>query len=131
MNAPQHLAGVLALLIALPCSAHHSYSMFDGSRTVTLEGTVREFQWTNPHCFIQLLVASPDARTQPPVEWSIELVDPGALYRAGARPTTFRAGDRVTVVIHPLRDGTHGGFFVSAADSTGRTLIVMPKRPRT
>jgi hypothetical protein len=107
-----------ALALAGPCCAHHSFAMFDRTKTVTLRGTVKQFQWTNPHCFIQVLVPSPDGT----VEWSIEMNSPGASYREGWRPGTLKAGDKVTVVINPVRNGTHGGRLVSATDAHGRRL---------
>ena len=112
------LVGWAALALAGPCSAHHSFAMFDRTKSITLQGTVKEFQWTNPHCFIQVLVPSPDG----PVEWSIEMNSPGASYREGWRPGTLKAGDIVTVVVNPVRDGTHGGRLVSASDADGRSL---------
>lgn len=99
--------------------------MFDRTKTVTLQGTVKEFQWTNPHCFIQVLVPS----AQGPVEWSIEMNSPGASYREGWRPGTLRAGDKVTVIINPVRDGTRGGRLVAATDASGQSLNA--PRPRT
>jgi hypothetical protein len=105
--------------------AHHSYSQFDTKQSVSLQGTVRELQWTNPHCFIQLLV--PDQGTL--VEWSIEMNSPIIMYRAGWRPGTYKSGDKVKIVIHPTRDGTHGGSLVSAVGSDGKTLTTV--RPRT
>jgi hypothetical protein len=98
--------------------AHHSGAMFDATRTVTLQGKVKAFQWTNPHCFIQLLVKSPDGRNEK--EWSVEMGSPGQLYRNGWRPASIRAGDQLTVVINPLRDGTAGGVYVSATTTDGK-----------
>jgi hypothetical protein len=112
------IAGWAALALAGPCCAHHSFAMFDRTKTVTLEGTVKQFQWTNPHCFIQILVPSDSG----PVERSIEMNSPGASYREGWRPGSLKAGDRVTLVINPVRDDAHGGRLVSATDSGGRTL---------
>lgn len=114
----RRLVCLAALALAGPCWAHHSLAMFDQTKTVTLRGTVKQFQWTNPHCFIQVLVPSPDG----PVEWSIEMHSPGASYREGWRPGSLKAGDKVTVVINPVRDGTHGGRLVSATDPEGRSL---------
>jgi Family of unknown function (DUF6152) len=107
-----------ALLICISASAHHSFAMFDMTKTVTLHGTVKEFQWTNPHCFIQLLVPAADAT----VEWSIELNSPGAQYRGGWRPGTLKPGDVITVVIHPTKASSAAGSLVSAIDATGHTL---------
>jgi hypothetical protein len=118
-------AGAIALLVVAPCMAHHSFGIFDQSRSVTLHGTVRELQWTNPHCFIQMLVTSQSTTS----EWSIEMHSPSVMYRVGWRPGSFRPGEAVTVVINPLRDGTHGGSLVSATDSRGRTLTVTAPKP--
>lgn len=99
-------------------SAHHSFAMFDAKQSVALHGVVKEFRWTNPHVFIQLL-ANGDAGVAGG-EWSIELTSPEHLVRAGWKPGTLKSGDEVTIVIHPIRDGSMGGQFVSgiAADGT-------------
>ncbi len=110
-------AGVL-LLVTSQVTAHHSAAMFDKSSTVTLHGTVREFQWTNPHCFIQLL-ATDGGRT---VEWSIEMGAPTLLFRLGWRPSTLRAGQKVTIVVHALRDGSPGGQFTSGTRADGAPI---------
>jgi Family of unknown function (DUF6152) len=114
---------LLALLLAasLPIAAHHSGAMFDDKASVTLSGTVKEFQWTNPHCWIQVLV--PDARGGgESAEWSVEMGAPFELFRSGLRPRTLKAGDRITVVVHPMRDGTRAGLFVSATGPEGKPL---------
>ena len=113
------LAGVV---LALPAAAHHSSAMFDDRRTVTITGTVKTLQWTNPHCWIQLLV--PDSGHS--VEWSIEMASPAELFRNGWRPSTLRPGDKVAVTIYPIRDGSTAGQFVSAVTPDGRTV---GKRP--
>ena len=105
-------------MLAMQAAAHHSGGMFDTGNSMTLEGTVIEFQWTNPHCWIQLSV--PDGETSS--EWSIELGSPSGLYRAGWRPATLRAGERVSIVIHPVRDGSRGGQYVSGVDADGEAI---------
>jgi hypothetical protein len=124
MNAMQQIVAAAAIIAAAPCGAHHSMAMFDGAKTITLHGTVKEFQWTNPHCFIQLLVPQSGTPTRPGSvrEWSIELNSPLASYRLGFKPGTLRSGDQVTVVINPVRDGTAGGRFLSATDPAGRPV---------
>jgi hypothetical protein len=112
-------AGCASALLASQASAHHSYAMFDPTKQLTLRGNVREFQWTNPHCFIQIQVQRSDA-TQ---EWSIQMDNPQALYRRGWRPGTIKTGDKLTVVIHPTRDGSHSGRYVSGIGSDGKPLI--------
>jgi hypothetical protein len=107
--------GLSALLVARLASAHHSAAMFDAGKEITLTGTVKEFQWMSPHCWIQLLVsdeAHPDAA---PVEWGIEMDNPTGLSRHGWKPGSLKAGDRVVVVAHPLRDGTSGAQVVSVS----------------
>lgn len=111
-------AALAAALIATPCAAHHSFANFDMTTTVTLQGTVKELQWTNPHCFVQLLV--PGATGS--VEWSLEMNSTLASYRAGWRPHTVNSGDTVTVTINPSKDGTPSGRLISAADSSGHAL---------
>jgi Family of unknown function (DUF6152) len=99
-------------------SAHHSGAMFDFEHPITLNGTVKEFQWTNPHCYIQLLV-SKDGQFQ---EWSVELGAPAHLFRSGWRPYSLKSGDKVQLVIAPLRDGSRGGQFKSGVGSGGKEI---------
>lgn len=110
------LIGLAATLIALPAAGHHSGAMFDDDKSVTLAGTVKSFQWTNPHCWIQLLVRGDSGS----IEWSVEMGSPSVLFRAGWKPGTLQAGEKITVVIHPMRDGTPGGLFVSASGVDGK-----------
>ena len=110
------LCGAILLSAALPAAAHHSGAMFDDKKSVTLSGTVKVFQWTNPHCWIQLLVPGKGG----PVEWSVEMGAPFEVYRTGLRPSTVKAGDRLTIVVHPMRDGSRGGLFVSATGADGK-----------
>ncbi len=111
------LTGLAILLAGMPLLGHHSFAGFDLSKTVTLTGTVKEFQWVNPHSWIQLMVTDASGAA---VEWSIEMSAPSSLVRQGWKPKMLKAGDQVTVTAHPLRDGRPGGSFVSAilADGT-------------
>jgi hypothetical protein len=97
------------LLLAVPAVAHHSSAMYDHDRTVTLKGAVREFQWTNPHCWIQLLVAGEHGAE----EWSVQMGPPSYLYRDGWRRGTLKPGDEIVVVVNPMHDGSRGGLWVS------------------
>ena len=116
--APQ-LAFLALILACLPAGAHHSAGMFDSERTVELTGTVREFQWTYPHIWIQVIVPGADNAA---VEWSIEGGVPNRLFRAGWRPTSFEPGDEVTILAHPMRDGGKAGAFIGAKLANGSTL---------
>jgi hypothetical protein len=112
----------LALLCTAPLYAHHSGAMWDTSKTMTVSGTVKEFQWTNPHCWIQLMVPVSDAADSPVEEWSIEMASPIQVLQGGWKPATLKAGDRIQVTLHPARDGRRAGNFVSAVAADGRSL---------
>jgi hypothetical protein len=109
------LLTLLAFGVAVPAEAHHSGAMFDSGKSVTVTGTVREFQWTNPHCFIQLV----ETTSSGPAEWSVEMAAPLELARIGWKRTTLSVGDKLTVVMHPMHDGSRGGRFVSATGPKG------------
>ena len=113
-----------ALVLPLALRAHHSPAMFDFSKQLTLTGTVREFQWTNPHSYIQLVVEADDGAEQ---EWSLEMGANVYLYERGWRPSTVKAGDTITVTVVPLRSGkTGGGLLMEAKTADGRTLGAHP-----
>lgn len=101
-----------SLVLALPVAAHHSFAMFDFSKTMTMKGTVTEFRWTNPH--VTLLVQLDPQPGAPPEVWSMELTSPGNLTRGGWTKHSFKPGDRIELVFNPLRDGRHGGAFDKA-----------------
>jgi len=103
------LLSALGLALAGPATAHHAFAMFDTNREVMLDGTVKEFQWTNPHTWVQLLVKDPSGKE---VEWAIEGASPNNLARFGWTRNSLKAGDRVQAVVHPMKDGTIGGSLV-------------------
>ena len=113
------LAALAAAALAAPALAHHSFAMFDQKKVLTLEGTVSQFQWTNPHAFIELEV--PAARGAA-VHWSIELNSPNNLKRQGWTRGAMKPGDKVTVRLNPLRSGQHGGLFLDVRLANGKTL---------
>ena len=108
-----------AALGASPALAHHSPVMFDQTQKVTLTGTVREFQWTNPHSYIQLVVKNDQGQDE---EWSLEMAAPTYLYNRGWRPSSVKAGDALTVTIAPLRKGGRGGLLLQAAKPDGTPI---------
>ena len=114
------LAAMLAAGAAGAAGAHHSFAMFDQTKTVVLKGIVAEFQWTNPHSFIELDV--PEAGGGKPTRWGIELNSPNNLTRQGWKRTSIRPGDAVTVTINPLRNGMKGGLFNTIVLPDGHTL---------
>ena len=110
---------ILALAALQPAVlGHHSAAMFDNTKVIEISGTIKEFQWTNPHVWIQVSVSSSSGQQ----EWSIEGGGPNTLSRQGWRPTSFKAGETVSFRINPMRDGTHAGLFVGAKFSDAKTL---------
>ena len=103
--------------------AHHSPVMFDRSQPLTLTGTVREFQWTNPHSYIQLVVKNDQGQDE---EWSLEMAAPTYLYNLGWRPSTVKTGDTLTVTIAPLRKGGKGGLLLKAVTPDGKSIGRVP-----
>ena len=120
------LVAIAGIFAATPALAHHSFTMFDQSKKLTLQGTVKEFLWTNPHVFIQLLVKN-DQGTED--EWSIEMTSPEHLARAGWRPGTLKPGEKVTIVIHPLHSNQKGGEYLSGTGPNGPLLGAPPPGP--
>ena len=101
-----------------PALAHHSFAMFDYNNRITLNGTVVSFQWTNPHAFIELAVADGDAVKH----YTVECASPNVLTRIGWKFNTLKAGDKVTLLINPLKSGQPGGMLQEATFSDGKKL---------
>jgi hypothetical protein len=113
------LALATASMCAAPAFAHHSFSMFDRDKTLTLSGTVKEFEYTNPHGWIHLMAADASGKA---MEWSFEMQPISQLAPAGWKPDSLRPGDTVTVDYHPLKDGARGGQFVTVILPDGKKL---------
>jgi Family of unknown function (DUF6152) len=114
----------VALAIALlgtsaPAWVHHSGAMFDSAKEQTLAGTITEFNWVNPHSSFKVSVKGNDGAD---VVWAIEMNAPQNLVRQGWKRTTIKSGDKVSVVVHPLRDGQPGGSFVAITLANGTKL---------
>lgn len=107
------------VMTAVPAAAHHSAAMFDHTKTVKLVGTVVQFGWTNPHSWISIDVPNEKGGTD---RWSVECNSPNNLARQGWKSTSLKPGDKVTVLIHPLRSGDKGGSFMSATLANGTVL---------
>jgi hypothetical protein len=112
--------GALAILIsAQPAAAHHSGAGFDGTKVVEIKGTIKEFQFKNPHTWIQIVVDDGSGKT---TEWSLEWGSPNQLGRMGYRPSSFPAGAKVTVRLNPVRNGSPAGGFIAAKFEDGTTI---------
>lgn len=108
-----------ALCVAGSAWAHHSFAMFDQSKQVTLKGTVREFQWTNPHAWIHLDVPNSSGGVD---SWQVELNSPNNLKRQGWKSNSLSVGEKVTLMLNPLKDGTKGGLFIAVTLPDGSVL---------
>jgi hypothetical protein len=100
-------------------SAHHSSAMYDGGKEVELAGTVKEFQYTNPHAWLIVAVVGKDGKT---VDWGFEMEGPSSLLRAGIKISSLKPGEMVVVKGHPLRDGRPAAGLVSVAKADGSVL---------
>lgn len=108
-----------ALAIASPVFAHHSYAAFDITKQAEVKATVKSFLWTNPHSLLIVSATNADGTT---TEYHIEMNGPGYLVRNGWKRDSLKEGDKVTVTMHPLRDGSPGGDLVKVVFPDGRTL---------
>jgi hypothetical protein len=104
------LASVLAFA-SLPALAHHSGSMFDDKKTVTVTGVVKEFQYTNPHSWLIVDVTNDDGTI---TTWGFEAEGPSTLLRAGIRKSDFAPGTKITITGNPMRDGRSAGYWIKA-----------------
>ena len=93
--------------------------MFDKATVREERATVREFQWTNPHIWIQVLIENENGDVE---EWSIEGLGTNTLFRRGWRPTSFKEGDEIVIRFNPMLDGSPAGGFVGAKFADGSTL---------
>ena len=107
------------LLSVQPASAHHSGAGFNSGKVIELKGTVKEFQFKNPHTWIQVMVDDGSGKV---TEWSLEWGSPNSLGRQGYRPSTFPAGAKVTVRLNPMRNGEPAGGFIAARFEDGTTI---------
>ena len=114
-------AVLAAAAFAAPALAHHSFAMFDAEKTVTLQGTVKEFEWVNPHSWLRVMVN--DEKSGKPVMWALELSSPARLVTMGMRADSVKEGDAVSVTFHPMKDGTRGGQFMQATLPGGKQII--------
>jgi hypothetical protein len=115
-----------ALIVgAHPLLAHHSFAMFDTAKRLTMSGTVTSFEWTNPHAYIEIDVPDQKGVVK---HWSVELGSTSILMQAGWKFTDIKAGDKITVVLNPLRSGEAGGLLVTVTVRDGRVLGNGPGR---
>lgn len=110
----------LASVLAAPALAHHSFAMFDNTRSITLRGKVTLFQWTNPHGYLEVDAVQPGGGTR---HFTLEMTSINMMTRGGWTSRTVKAGDEVTAIVAPLRDGRPGGLLLELTLPSGRVML--------
>jgi hypothetical protein len=113
------LAAGLTLTAMGSAAAHHSFAMFANDKVQSVDGTVKEFEWVNPHSWIHVMVLN---RTGSPEEWAFEMGSPGQLAARGWTKDSVKVGDKVSVTFHPMKDGSHGGSQMSVRLANGAVM---------
>jgi len=120
------IAAVGVLLVSAPLIAHHGTAALDTGKEITLKGTVTEWIWSNPHCFLQFDVKDDTGTVR---NWAVETQNPTAMTQRGWARTSFKAGDEVTVILEPVKNGQPIGRLLTAVRADGQKLIAAPPTP--
>src|SRR5262249_47678237 len=107
----------IALVVAAPALAHHSATMFENEKTITVEGVVKQFQFSNPHSWLLVDVKNKNGSI---TTWGFEAEGPSTLQRAGIRPGDFSAGTKLKITGHPMKDGSPAAAWVEAPPAGGK-----------
>ena len=113
------LAGLAAALLAVPAVAHHSFAMFDQSKVLYLSGTLKEFEFVNPHAWLHIAIVNDKGDVS---TWSFEGGSPSQLVRLGWSKDNFKIGDKVDVGFRPMKDGSRGGQLMSVKFANGERV---------
>jgi len=122
LNRIMRVAGIPVLLwgaVIGSASAHHSFAMFDSSKSITVVGTVKNVAYANPHVWVDMVAVNDKNET---VTWGMEGGNLGGLYRMGWTKDTVKAGDKIKMEVHPIKDGTPGGQIMRVILADGRVL---------
>jgi hypothetical protein len=119
------IASVAILTLAVPLSAHHGAASFDTGKELTLKGTVTEWIWSNPHCFLKFDVKDESGTRS----WMVETQNPTDMSRRGWARTSFKPGDSVTVTVEPIKGGLPVGRIRSVILANGQTLVAIAAAP--
>ena len=112
-------AAALSVVVAGSASAHHAFNMYDNSKYETVTGTVKTWVWKNPHAMIDFVVANPDGKM---VNWSVECSSPNIIGRKGWSEDSIKVGDKMSITLHPMKDGSLYGLMVKVTTPRGETL---------
>ncbi len=113
------LAGCAVLASSAPLLAHHGAATFDTANEVTLKGTVTEWTWFNPHCFLKFDVKAADGTV---TAWAVETGNPTDISKKGWARNSFKPGDVVTVTLQPVKTGAPVGRIMSVVLANGQIL---------
>ena len=121
MSALLKLAGpaLCTTLAATPVNAHHSFGQFDDKQCLTIEGSVKKFQFSYPHTWLWVVAHGADGAD---VLWGFEGADPATLTLYGWSQEFMKKGDKITVAFNPLRDGRKGGSMRKIVLPSGKTV---------
>ena len=120
------LVAALALSVGMaPVFAHHSFGLFDMSKSSEIDGTVIKFEWSNPHCWLFVMVQSADSGEVP---YGFELTSVGEMIRRGWTKTVVKPGDKVKVKFHPVRDGRPAGYMMTVMTADGKYVGRAPEQ---
>ena len=116
----------VTLVLSVPLVAHHGAASFDTEKELTLKGTVTDWTWSNPHCFLKFDVKDASGAVK---TWMVETQNPTDMSRRGFARTSFKPGDPVTVIVEPLKSGAPVGRIKSVVLANGRTLVAIGPAP--
>jgi hypothetical protein len=115
------LAATLLASAATVASAHHSAAAFDATTDKVLSGTVKKFDYSNPHTWVWIDVPNDKGGVD---TWGVEGMSPNYLNRRGWMRQTLKPGDKLTITIRPMKNGEHGGMWVKAQRPDGEVLLM-------
>jgi len=113
-------AVIIAIAIAGPALAHHSFNMFALDQVVTVQGTVKDYQFKMPHVWFYMVIPTKTGVGQE--EWGFECHSPNLVARKGWNISTLKPGDKITVRMHPMKDGSKAGSVIDVTLADGKTL---------
>ena len=120
MNLRATIVSAIALAATtIPAFAHHSYAEFDLDKKLTLDGTVKEFQWTNPHSWLLIMVPNANGQEE---QWAVELNSVSLLAERGWKPKTVKPGDKVSITFHPMKNGSKAGSYMAIKLPDGKMM---------
>jgi len=126
IRAPALALGIGVLILSIPMRAHHGTTAYDSAKTLKLKGTVTDFNWVNPHVSLGWDVKAENGGVE---HWVVELTSPGMLTRSGWSHDSVKAGDEVTIYLHPTKNGSKWGIFQRVVFADGRPDLIDPRQP--